>query len=92
MWLGATDGPQEGDWHWLEGGVEADQFWEGGHNGGTRANERVEHDIAFVGVEVDQPPRQVDGERCRVADFRGRLGIDPPHVSGDVDEFVIGDG
>ncbi|MDJ0784048.1 MAG: DUF2341 domain-containing protein, partial [Desulfosarcinaceae bacterium] len=33
LWLGATDETTEGEWRWLEGGAEADQFWAGDQNG-----------------------------------------------------------
>ena len=33
IWLGATDATVEGEWRWLEGGVESDQFWFGLNNG-----------------------------------------------------------
>ncbi len=30
VWLGATDLTVEGEWHWLDGNVDADQFWSAG--------------------------------------------------------------
>lgn len=33
IWLGATDSTVEGEWRWLEGNSESDQFWEGDQNG-----------------------------------------------------------
>ena len=37
----------------------------------SRPEERVEDDVAFVGVEIDQPPWQLHGEWCRM------LGAEP---------------
>ena len=59
---------------------------------GARAEERVEHDVAPVGVEVDQPLGQLDGERGRVADPAGALGRDLPHVEGRLHELVVAGG
>ena len=33
IWLGVTDATVEGEWRWLSGGDETDQFWEGGPSG-----------------------------------------------------------
>ncbi|MEM7468629.1 MAG: LamG-like jellyroll fold domain-containing protein, partial [Pseudomonadota bacterium] len=32
-WIGGTDGTVEGEWRWVEGGSEADQFWQGDETG-----------------------------------------------------------
>ncbi len=29
IWLGATDATVEGEWRWLDGGIETDEFWAG---------------------------------------------------------------
>jgi len=33
-----------------------------GHGGGAGSHERVEHHVVLVGVELDEPSRQLDGE------------------------------
>ena len=60
----------------------------GGDRGGAGPHERIEHDVALVGVELDQPLGQLDGERRRVADARRALGGELPHVEGGVHELV----
>ena len=60
----------------------------GRHGGGARAHERVEHDVALVGVELDQALRELDRERRRVADAGGALGRQLPHVERGVHELV----
>ena len=37
VWLGATDADSEGEWHWLDGDVETEQFWSGNENGSVVA-------------------------------------------------------
>ena len=34
VWLGASDATSPGEWHWLDGNADGDQFWSG-HIGGT---------------------------------------------------------
>jgi hypothetical protein len=62
------------------------------HRGRPRTHEGVEHEVAVVGVEVDEPSRQGDGERRGVADARGRLGWDLPDVGGGLHELVAPEG
>ena len=56
--------------------------------GGPRPHERVEYQIARVGVEVDQPLGQLHRERCRMPHPGGRLRGDLPHIGGGLHELV----
>src|SRR5687768_18097945 len=40
------------------------------NGGGPRSHERVEHDVTAIREQLDEPPRQLDGEGRRMADSR----------------------
>lgn len=64
----------------------------GGHRGGTRPEEGVEHQIIGERVELDEPLRELDGKRGGVPDPAGRLGEDVPHRDSCLEELFLGDG
>ncbi len=64
---------------------------DGGDGRGARAHERIEHEVAAVGVELDQSLWELDRERGRVADATGALGGDVPHVGRPGHEVFFGD-
>ena len=53
----------------------------GGDRGGTAAEKRVEHQVALVGVQLDETAGQFDGEWGRMAHSASRLGHLPHRVS-----------
>lgn len=64
----------------------------GGHRGGARPEEWVEHQIIGECVELDEPLRKLDGKRGGVPDPAGRLGEDVPYRDSCLEELFLGDG
>ena len=65
---------------------------EGGHKRAAGTQERVQHQVVAIGVEVDQPSGELHGEGSRVAHPGGLFGVYAPHVEGGLHELVGGDG
>ena len=51
-----------------------------GHERGAASGERIENQVTFVGVQIDQPLGQFDRKRGRVADLSCRSRVDLPDV------------
>ncbi len=58
------------------------------HRRGARADEGIEHDVALVGVEVDEALRQLHREGRGVPDLGRPLGCQLPHVERGRHELV----
>ena len=63
-----------------------------GDRGLSRSHEGIEDAVAFVGVELDHPSRQLDRERSRVPDPLGGLGGEVPGVERPRTEVAGVDG
>jgi hypothetical protein len=80
-----------GVFHVASVGVVAGEMALGSHRrdrGATRAHERVEHQIAPVGEQVDQPLGQLDREGRRMADPARTLRRHLPDVGRRLHELV----
>ena len=49
IWIGGTDATVEGEWRWLDGDAEADQFWSGEDDG------RLQRRGAYHNFFTDRP-------------------------------------
>ena len=77
--------------HVLGVGVVADEVAAGAHGRdgrGTGTHERIEHEVALVRVQIDEPQRQFDRERRGMVDAPRALGRHLPHVRGAVHELL----
>ena len=54
----------------------------------ARTDKRVKHQVVFVGVEVNQPLRKLDGKRCRMPYTSGILGGDVPNIQRSFHELI----
>ena len=63
-----------------------------GDRGGADAHEGVQHDLSFVGVELDAAVGQLHGEGRRVADPPRRLGGEGPDALRVLQELDVRDG
>ncbi len=81
VWLGCTDATVEGEWRWIDGGSEADQFWSGGTGGYATGG-------AYANWESGAQPNNFGGAQ-NVAKIDPATGMWADEEAGDAYHIVV---